>query len=142
MSRRPGFTLLDVLVAGTIAAAMMAVLLGVMRDGAVSMQASTGTEMALAVARNHLTLVEQDISHAANAEHGQDGAFLWEYRITREASASPGPGIVAAFLARNTARPVLLGVEVVVRWQFDGKLRQIRLATHRLAYTAPTGDLE
>lgn len=139
MRHSPGFTLLEVLVAGAIAAAMMAALFGVLRDSAVSMRAASGTGTALAVARNHLALLEPGVSDAAPRMRGQDGAYEWETTVTREAVASPGPGIVAAFLARNSARPVLLAVEVVVRWDSGGTMRHIRLSTHRLGHAPPDG---
>ena len=77
MRNSPGFTLLEVLVAGSIAAMMMVVLLGVMRDSATAMRAASGGETALAVARNHLTLLEADLSRAQPLMAGQDGAYHW-----------------------------------------------------------------
>jgi len=142
MRHRPGFTLLEVLVAGSIAAMMMAVLLSVMRDSALSMQAASGTEMALAVARNHLTLLTADVSHAKPEMHGSDGDYQWQTHVSPIATAAPAPGVVAAFLARNNARPVLFAVTVEVSWRVAGKARHIHLTTHRLGYTSPSGEHE
>ena len=140
MRHRSGFTLLEVLVAGSIAAMMMAALLGVMRDSAITLQSASGSEVALAVARNHLAMIEADISHAAPNLQGRDGAYRWEAHITREAVASPGPGVVAAYLARNAARPALYRVEITVQWREGGRPRQFRLATQRLGFAAPSGE--
>ena len=142
MRRSAGFTLFEVLVAGAIAAAMMAALLGVLRDGSLTLRSASDSEIALAVARNHLALAEADISHAAPSMRGVDGDYSWQTTVTRGPLASPGGGIVAAYLARNSVRPALFAVEVVVRWQSGGKTREIRLATDRLGYAEPSGELQ
>ena len=134
--------MLEVLIAGALAAAMFAALLSTIRDGRTALTTAARSQAAMAVARNHLAVVEPDISHALQHQRGRDGAFDWRVEIARAATAAPPPGVVAAFLHSREAQAVLYAIEVDVSWSSLGRTGHVRLATHRLGFAAPRPEGE
>jgi prepilin-type N-terminal cleavage/methylation domain-containing protein len=131
-----GFTLLEVMVAALIAAAVFAVLLPTGLTGIRTVRAAGAYETAMALARSHLAMLGRNPADESGDLHGKDGPFDWRVRVAPEAAVDPGPGIVNWFLHRDEARVTLYAVSVIVSWQSEGRRRELRLDTQRLG-TAP-----
>jgi prepilin-type N-terminal cleavage/methylation domain-containing protein len=132
-----GFTLLEVLVATVIAAAMFAVLLQAAMSGIRTVRSAGAYETAMALARSHLALLGRNLAEAPPDSHGSDGPFDWRIRVAREAVADPGAGIVNWFLHKDEARATLYAVSVTVSWRLEGRQRELRVDTKRLGFAPP-----
>lgn len=132
-----GFTLLEVLVAMLIAAAMFAVLLETALTGVRTVRVAGAYETAITLARSHLAMLGRNPADEAADQHGSDGPFDWRVRITPEAVADRGTGIVNRFLHRNEARVGLYAISVVVSWRSEGHRRELRVDTKRLGFVPP-----
>jgi len=132
-----GFTLLEVLVAMVIAAAMSAVLLETALTGVRTVRDAGAYETAAALARSHLALLGRDPADDAADQHGADGPFDWSVRITPEAVVDRGTGIVNRFIHRNESRVTLYAINVVVSWRSEGHRRELTVATQRVGFAPP-----
>lgn len=132
-----GFTLLEVLVALLIAAAMFAVLMQTALSGIRTVRSAGAYETAMALARSHLAMLGSNVADEAGDSHGRDGPFEWRVRVTPEAVADPGAGIVNWYLHKDEARATLYSVSVSVSWQLEGRRRELRVSTKRLGFAAP-----
>jgi prepilin-type N-terminal cleavage/methylation domain-containing protein len=132
-----GFTLLEVLVASVIAAAMFAVLLQTALSGIRTVRNAGAYETAIALTRSHLAMLGRTVADAAPDSHGSDGPFDWRIRVTPEAVADPGAGIVNWFLHKDEARATLYAVSITVFWRLEGRRRELRLDTKRLGFAPP-----
>jgi general secretion pathway protein I len=132
-----GFTLLEVLIATLIAAAMFAVLLQTALSGIRTVRNAGDYETAMALARSHVAMLGRDMADAPADSHGSDGPFDWRVRVTREAVASSGAGIVNWFLHKDEAHAALYAVSVTVSWRLEGQQRALHIDTKRLGYALP-----
>jgi prepilin-type N-terminal cleavage/methylation domain-containing protein len=132
-----GFTLLEVLVASVIAAMMFAVLLQTALSGIRAVRNAGAYETAMALARSHLAMLGRNVADEAGESHGTDGPFDWRVRVTPEAVADPGAGIVNWFLHKDEARATLYAVSVTVSWRLEGQQRALRVDTKRLGFAPP-----
>jgi general secretion pathway protein I len=132
-----GFTLLEVLIAALIAAAMFAVLLQSALTGIRTARGAGAYETAMALARSHLAMLGHDPANAAAGPHGSDGPFDWHIQVKPEAVVDQGAGVVNWFLHRNDARVTLYAVSVIVSWQSEGHRRELRVDTQRLGIAPP-----
>ncbi len=137
MHHERGFTLLEVLVASIIAAAVLSVLLQTAMTGNSTVREAGRYETAMALARSHLALLGGNVATLPPEQHGHDGPFDWQVQVTREAAACPGPGVVNQFLYRDAARAGLFAVDVQVSWQSAGHRRQVQIETKRLGFAPP-----
>lgn len=136
-----GFTLLEVLIASAIAAMVLGALMRTALTGIGTLQDASAYETATALARSHLALLGRDLADAAPDAHGSDGPFDWRVRLTPQAVASPGPGIVNWFLHQNEPRATLYAVTVTVSWMAQGHHRELHIDTQRLGF-APAPPLQ
>jgi general secretion pathway protein I len=132
-----GFTLLEVMVAALIAAAVFAVLLETALTGIRTVRGAGTYETAMALARSHLAMLGRDPADAGSDLHGKDGPFDWRARVMPEAAVEQGAGIVNWFLHRDEARVTLYDVSVIVSWQSEGHRRDLRIDTQRLGAAPP-----
>src|SRR5277367_3089584 len=114
-----GFTLLEVMVASLIAAAVFAVLLQTALNGIRTVRGAGAYQTAMALARSHLAMLGRNPADEGGDLHGKDGPFDWRAQVTPEAAVDPGPGIVNWFQHRNEARVTLYAVSVIVSWQSE-----------------------
>jgi prepilin-type N-terminal cleavage/methylation domain-containing protein len=131
-----GFTLLEVMVAALIAAAMFAVLLQTGLTGIRTVRGAGAYETAMSLVRSHLAMLGSNPAEETADLRGRDGPFDWRVEVTPEAALNPGAGIVNWFQHRNEARVTLYAVSVIVSWQSEGHRRELRIDTQRLG-TAP-----
>lgn len=134
-ARRGGFTLLEVLVAGLIAALALGALFRAEGGGLGQAAAATQYQRAVAVARSRLALAA--IDPAPGEAAGRDGPFAWRTRTAPVAASAPD-----ADLARWVSHPgelpaTLYEIETVVRWPGGLRARSLRLATRRIGFAAP-----
>jgi prepilin-type N-terminal cleavage/methylation domain-containing protein len=132
-----GFTLLEVLVATVIAAAMFAVLLQTALSGIRTVRTAGAYETAMALARSHLAMLGRNVADNAGDSHGNDGPFDWRVRVKPEAVASSGAGIVNWFLHKDEAHATLYDVSITVSWQSEGRRRDLSVSTKRLGFAVP-----
>jgi general secretion pathway protein I len=126
-----------VLVASLIAAAMFAVLLQTAMSGIRAVRNAGAYETAMALARSHLAMLGRNVADEAGDSHGSDGPFDWHVRVTPEAVANPGAGIVNWYLHKDESRTTLYAVGVTVSWRLEGRPRELRIDTKRLGFAPP-----
>lgn len=129
-----GFTLLEVLVASLIVALAFGVLLPAAVSGIATVRNAGAYETAMALARSHLAMLGRNMANVAAASQGSDGPFDWQIRVTPEAVASPGAGIVNWFLHKDEPRATLYTVSVTVSWGAEGQRREFHIDTQRLGF--------
>ena len=135
-----GFTLLEVLIAFTIAALALAMLFRGAGAGMVSAERAGRYEEAVSRAKSHLAAIGHKAAVAPGDAEGDDGnGFRWRLHIAQVAVSQPadrnGPGGQAANgLASNVQGPpvALFAITVAVSWTEEGRRREVRLGTERL----------
>lgn len=132
-----GFTLLEILVATVIAAAMFAVLLQTALSGIRTVRTAGAYETAMALARSHLAMLGRNVADNAGDQHGSDGPFDWRVHMKPEAVASSGAGIVNWYLHKDEPHATLYDVNVTVSWQSEGRRRELSVTTKRLGFAVP-----
>ena len=132
-----GFTLLEILVATVIAAAMFAVLLETALSGVRTVRAAGAYETAMALARSHLAMLGRNVADNAGDSHGSDGPFEWRIKVTPQEVASSGPGIVNWFLHKDEAHATLYDVTATISWRSEGRQRELTVTTKRLGFALP-----
>ena len=137
MRNERGFTLLEVLIASVIAAAVFGVLLRSAMSGISTARDAGAYETAVALARSHLALLGRDMASLPADQHGSDGPFEWRVRLTREAVADPGAGIVNWYLHKDEPRAALYAVSVSIAWQSEGRRHELDIETQRLGFAPP-----
>lgn len=135
--RDAGFTLLEVLVAFTIAALALGVMFEAVLGGLRATQNADTYQEALSLARSHIAAVAlADLR--AREQQGDDGhGFHWRLRIVAAGTVT---------LPRNpnddpqtaiTLQATLYGISVVESWKVGDGNREVRLDTERIAPGKP-----
>ncbi len=137
MRNERGFTLLEVLVASVIAAAVFGVLLRSAMTGISTAREAGSYETAVALARSHLALIGRDMANLPADQHGSDGPFEWRVRVTRQAVADSGAGIVNWYLHKDEAHAALYAVNISVAWLSEGRRHELNVDTQRLGFAPP-----
>jgi len=124
-----GFTLLEVLIAFTIAALALGLLFRAASSGLLSVETAGRYEEAVSRARSHMAEIGRDASPVAGESEGDDGGgYHWHLRVTPEArgqTASNGP-------IAGPPPPVLYAVMVAISWHDAGKTREFVLRSERM----------
>ncbi|HLY56044.1 MAG TPA: prepilin-type N-terminal cleavage/methylation domain-containing protein [Stellaceae bacterium] len=141
MPRERGFTLLEVLVAFTIAALAFVVLFKTAGAGLVAARTAGRYEEAVSRARSHLDAIGTNIHATEGPLTGDDGGgYHWRLAVAPGATTRPSPDDSGDEGARPTP-PVpisLYDVAVTITWTEGGRSREVTLHTQRLAQ-APAG---
>jgi general secretion pathway protein I len=119
--RQGGFSLLELLVAFTILATVITVLLQVFAGGLRNLKVGDEYTSAVAVAEARLAELGRVSPIVAGAAEGRQGEYLWQLDVR------PWDELVSPV----TGDPVLFDVRVTVRWQEAARERRITLATLR-----------
>jgi general secretion pathway protein I len=138
--RERGFTLLEVLIAFTIATLALAMLFRGAGAGMVSAERAGRYEEAVSRAKSHLAAIGRNAAVAPGDAEGDDGnGFRWRLHVTQVAVSQPadrnGPGgQVVNGMASNVQSPpvALFAISVAVSWMEQGRRREVRLGTERL----------
>jgi len=129
MRTERGFTLLEVLIAFTIAALALGLLFRAASGGLLSVETAGKYEEAVSRARSHKAAVGGDTALAPVDSTGDDGGgYRWHLLITSEArgqTASNGP-------VAGPPPPVLYAVVVSISWRDAGKDRDFVLRSERM----------
>ena len=124
-----GFTLLEVLIAFTIAALALGLLFRAASGGLLSVETAGRYEEAVSRARSHMAEISRDASPVAGESEGDDGSgFHWRLSVTPEAraqTASNGP-------IAGPPPPVLYAIVVAISWHDAGKNREFVLRSERM----------
>lgn len=129
-----GFTLLEVLVALTIASLAIVVLFRAGGDGLTASDTAAQVDEAVERAKSHLDMLARAGSLVPGRQTGDDGGgFSWQTVATPVARQQAAAG--AANPADNVRRAdaVLYDVVVTVSWRRAGRTRAVALETRRLA---------
>lgn len=133
-----GFTLLEVLIAGVIAALALGVVLRGASTGLFATHLAQREAVALSIAQSRLALAAATpVGGEATAQSGRDGAFAWRTRVTPVATTRPGSGLLDFVRHGNDAPATLAAIEAEVFWTEDGRTRSLRLDTQRLGFAVP-----
>lgn len=130
--RSDGFTLLEIVVAFTLMALIVAVLLRVFSGGLQGIGLAEQYSRATSIAESMLARVGADIELKPGTTNGSvDERFNWtvsvQPHVLEEAGAAETPGATP-----SSALPVaLMEVVVNVAWSEDGRDRQVKLTTLR-----------
>jgi general secretion pathway protein I len=129
MQTERGFTLLEVLIAFTIAALALGLLFRAASGGLLSVETAGKYEEAVSRARSHLAAIGGDTVLAPTDSNGDDGGgYRWHLRITPEArgqTASNGQVV-------GPPPPILYAVVVSISWRDAGRDRDFVLRSERM----------
>jgi general secretion pathway protein I len=144
MRRNAGFTLLEVLVAFTIAAMAAIVLFKTAGIGLVSTKVAGRYEEATSRARSHLEALGQDARPIEGELRGDDGdGYRWRLAMVPVGTTKPPRSDAGD---DETARPAppgpltLYAVTVGISWSENGRTREVVLHTQRLGHGPRTPD--
>jgi general secretion pathway protein I len=128
-----GFTLLEVVVAFTIAALALGVLFHAGLSGLRAEQAASNYEQAISRARSRLAAAVHANPLTSGDWQGDDGGgFTWHLRVAPLASTDVRPMYAATPGGLSTFPLTLYSVAVVIAWH-EGKItRQVRLDTQQI----------
>jgi general secretion pathway protein I len=131
--RTAGFTLLEVLIAFTIALLAVAALMQAISSGLASSRAAAHYQEAVSRARSHLDLAIHGTQLVPGDTQGDDGGgFHWRLRVAPAASTTHQ----IAGLARKSATTVTLyAVSVAISWRDGNLTREVRLDSAQVVET-------
>lgn len=138
-----GFTLLEVLVAFTIAALALGVMFSAVLGGLRTAAIADHVQEALVLARSHLAEARAAVASgsvvAQSEQQGDDGhGFHWAVQIRPAASvALPRPD--DAQPEAPASKATLFAIGITVSWTGDGGHRQVHLDGAKLVARAPAG---
>jgi general secretion pathway protein I len=135
-----GFTLLEVLVAFTIAALALGVMFSAVLGGLRTARVADHMQEAVTLARSRLAAAMAAVDAGVvtqGPQQGDDGGgFHWQVRIRpQESVRMPRADDAAPNVAAT--RATLFGITVIVGWSGDGGHREVRLDGARLEARAP-----
>jgi len=123
-----GFTLLEIVVAFTLMALVITVLLSVFSGGLQGLGLADDYSRASSVAESTLARVGADIALKEGETRGNEGErYSWSVQIRPFEVEAPSQGQPQAVMAVQ-----LMEVQVVVAWDDYGRNRQVKLSTLRL----------
>jgi len=129
MRTERGFTLLEVLIAFTIAALALGLLFRAASGGLLSVETAGKYEEAVSRARSHMAAVGGDTALVPGDSNGDDGGgYRWHLQINQEGrgqTTSNGP-------IAGPPPPVLYAVVVSISWRDAGKDRDFVLRSERM----------
>lgn len=129
MADERGFTLLEVLIAFSIAAAAILVIMRANVAGIDSARTAARYEEAVARARSHLANTGVAMPLVAGTSSGDDGGgFQWQIDVTPVATTGTPPTGIGP-----PQSITLYEIAVHVGWRETGRLREVVLRTRRLA---------
>lgn len=129
MADERGFTLLEVLIAFSIAAAAILVIMRANVAGLDSARTAARYEEAVARARSHLANTGVARPLAAGSSSGDDGGgFQWQIDVTPVATTGAPPTGIGPPQSLT-----LYEIAVHVGWRETGRQREVVLRTRRLA---------
>jgi general secretion pathway protein I len=131
-TRDAGFTLIEALIAFTIAAMGLAALLQGSLAGVRASQVAGRYEEALTRASSRLAALETAPITAGDQRGDDGGGYRWRLRIVPTAISEP----LRQPMAGPSPRLTLYAVSVAVGWQEGGQAREVRLETQRLGPAA------
>jgi prepilin-type N-terminal cleavage/methylation domain-containing protein len=133
-ARAAGFTLIEVLVALTIAGLALAAIAGVFGTGAIGHRTAADADIALALAEEKLAGAEATAAIRPGRSGGTyDGRFDWRVSVARYDDAGTGAAFTQTPLpAPNAANLQLYRIEAGVAWSDGRHRRQLELSTLRL----------
>jgi general secretion pathway protein I len=124
-----GFTLLEVVVALTIASLALVVMFRAGSDGLFAVDAAGRAEIGVERARSHLAAVGRDAAILQGVSEGEDGGgYHWRMRI---APIATWPAPATAGMPEGGA--TLFDVEVTISWTSRGRYHDVILRTRRIA---------
>jgi general secretion pathway protein I len=127
-----GFTLLEVLVAFIIMSIILAPLLQGGSAGVRNVEIASQTELAVSLARSHLSAFDAQPATAEEDLQGDEGEYHWRLQVV-PVSAVPVPVV-----GRSKPDPtVLYQVAVTISWASDQRQSSVRLETRRLTPVSP-----
>ncbi len=133
-----GFTLLEVLIAGVIAALALGVLFRSGLDGLIVTRVSDNTAQAVALAQSHLTLASAEVAgDQLVTASGQDGMFRWRTRIVPAAFSAPSGSMIDFVRQEHQARVRLYAVTAEISWIEGLRHHAVRLDTQQAGVTTP-----
>ena len=129
-----GFTLLEVLIAFTIAALALGVMMSVATEGQQSVRVGGRYEEALSRAKSHMAALADEATLPEGTMQGDDGhGYQWHLNIRQTGVAQSGTETDQPSSAPNISKPILYAVEVAVSWGGqEGRIRQVLLRSQRL----------
>ncbi len=131
-----GFTLLEVIVAFVIAALALMELFRMTGGELRAVRVAGRYEEAVSRAQSHLAAVAPGGVLPVNEQQGDDGGgYHWRIDVALVGQA-PIAAVGGVALVDQGPRAGLYTVTVAIAWQEDGKPRQVRLVTSRLAKLA------
>ena len=131
-----GFTLVEVLVAFVIASLALGILYQGALGGLLASRVSGRTEEAVALARAHMAVVGHGTAIVPGERQGHEGGgYDWRLLISRTATAPIAHGDVVA-VARGP-HVALYAITVLISWQEDGGLREVRLDSEQVGPAPP-----
>jgi general secretion pathway protein I len=134
MRTERGFTLLEVLVAFIIAALALGVLYSGTLGGIRAARLASHYAEALALAQSHVATLATDHGLKPREVQGDDdGGFLWHGRITPLGGITMRRSQNDVDEGTSAAHAALFAITVIVRWKTDGRQREVRLDTARMA---------
>lgn len=122
-----GFTLIEVLVAFTIASLALGLLFQAASSSGNAARQAGNYEEAVSRAKSHMAALGRESDITPGEQSGDDGGgYRWRVKITPSAVAQPPQG------AQPNVRLALLNVEVSVSWTDGRHPRSVVLHTQRL----------
>lgn len=135
MSDERGFTLLEVLIAFTIAAFALGALFKSVGTGLNSVEAAGRYEEAISRAKSHLAGIGRDVAATSGELQGDDGnGYHWRIRIQPIGATRPPENSNMANSA--PVRIALYAVTVGISWTDHGQRREVLLHSERLGHAA------
>ncbi len=127
--RSAGFTLLEVVVALTIAALALVVMFRAGGEGLFAVDTASRAEEAVERAQSHLAAIGREAALVQGESEGDDGGgYHWRLRV-----APIGSWPVAVTNVATPLAATLFDVEVVISWHGRGHDRAVTLRTRRIA---------
>lgn len=127
-----GFTLLEVLIAGVIAALALGVLFRVGIGGIEQSRIAGQTEEAVAIAQSHLAIAATD--PVPGTARGRDGPYAWQSTIAPIATTTAATDLQAFVHQAGEMPATLYAIGVTVSWPGGHRTRQLTLQTRRLGF--------
>ena len=139
-SRETGFTLLEVMVAFSIAALAIALLYNGATGGLNATATATKSHEALSLARSHMAAIGKGEAILPQETSGTDGdGYSWHLRIREIGSRQMALSDSDTANDTKPTNAVLYDVQVKESWEVAGRSHEISLETHRFDLRSAEG---